>query len=74
MIGSFAREEQTDESDVDLLIDLAESTPRIFDLKRALRSELEARFGRTVELASERYREPCFREHVRKEQIHVWQG
>ena len=51
----FARNEQTSESDVDLLIDLEEDTPHIYEVKRSLRNELERQFGRKVEIASERY-------------------
>ena len=60
IIGSFAREEQTAQSDVDLLLDLEEGTPDIAHIKKNLRLELEKQFGRPVELASERYLKPYY--------------
>ena len=71
LIGSFAREEQTPESDVDLLLDLEPGTPDIHMMKRKLRMELETEFGRNVELASERYLKPYYREEILREAIYV---
>jgi predicted nucleotidyltransferase len=74
IIGSFAREEQTAKSDVDLLLDLEEGTPDIARLKRSLRQELEKQFGRPVELASERYLKPYYREQIINEAVYAFQG
>ena len=71
LIGSFARDEQTAESDVDLLLDLEEGTPDIYHLKRSLKEELEQQFGRPVELASERYLKPYYRRQILQEAIYV---
>jgi predicted nucleotidyltransferase len=71
LIGSFAREEQTAESDVDLLLDLEEGTAGIYQLKRNLKDELERQFGRPVELASERYLKPYYKKQILQEAIYV---
>ena len=71
LIGSFARDEQRPESDVDLLLDLEPGTPDIFQTKRRLRTELETAFGRSVELASERYLKPYYKEEILREAIYV---
>ncbi len=71
LIGSFARDEQTPESDIDLLVDLEEDTPNIYEVKRALRKELEEQFGRKVEIASERYLKPYYKEQILQEAIYV---
>ena len=71
LIGSFARDEQRPESDVDLLLDLEPDTPDIHRTKLRLQSELEAAFGRTVELASERYLKPYYRDDILREAIYV---
>jgi len=71
LIGSFAREEQRPESDVDLLLDLEPDTPDIHQIKLRLRTELEAAFGRPVELASERYLKPYYRDDILREAIYV---
>lgn len=71
LIGSLARDEQTAESDVDLLLDLEEGTPDIYQLKRNLKKQLEGQFGRPVELASERYLKPYYRRQILQEAIYV---
>ena len=71
LIGSFARNEQHARSDVDLLVDIEEGTPGIYQIKRALRAELEERFHRKVEIASERYLKPYYREQILREAVYV---
>lgn len=71
LIGSFAREEQRPESDIDLLVDLERGIPDIYSVKRKLRQELEAQFGRPVELASERYLKPFYKEQILHDAIYV---
>lgn len=71
VIGSFARNEHHEQSDVDLLIDIEPGTPGLFDLKRALRAELETEFGREVDLASERYLKPYYRDDILREAVYA---
>ena len=71
LIGSFARNEQHPRSDIDILIDIEEGTPDIFEVKRSLKRELEQEFSRTVEIASERYLKPYYREEILREAVYV---
>lgn len=71
LIGSFARDEQQVHSDIDVLVDLEEGTPDIFEAKRALQRELEQHFGRRVEIASERWLKPYYRREIVREAIYV---
>jgi len=71
LIGSFARDEQGPYSDIDILVDIEEGTPDIFEVKCALRKELEQRFARDVEIASERYLKPFFRTKILQEAVYV---
>jgi predicted nucleotidyltransferase len=71
LIGSFARNEQTSSSDIDLLVDLERGTPNIHQVKQTLKTELEGQFGRTVEIASERYLKPYYRKQILQEAIYV---
>ena len=71
LIGSFARDDQTPDSDIDLLIDIEEGTPNIYQLKRNLKKELEQQLGRPVEIASERYLKPYYKEQILQEAIYV---
>lgn len=71
LIGSFARNEHHAQSDIDLLVDIEEGTPAIFDLKRAMKKELEKEFGRPVDLASERYLKPYYRAQILREAVYA---
>jgi predicted nucleotidyltransferase len=71
LIGSFARNEQNPQSDVDILVYIEEGTPNIFEMKRSLKKELEETFGRTVEIASERYLKPFYRTEILREAVYV---
>ena len=71
LIGSFARNEQPPQSDIDILIDLDENTPDIFEVKRLLQQELENKFKRKVEIVSERYIKPYYREEILSEAVYV---
>jgi predicted nucleotidyltransferase len=71
LIGSFARDEQTPESDIDILIDLEDGTPNIYEIKRELRDAFELKFGRRVEIASERYLKPYYRDQILQEAVYV---
>ncbi|MCK4543704.1 MAG: nucleotidyltransferase domain-containing protein [Spirochaetales bacterium] len=73
LIGSFARNEQNPESDVDIIVDIEEGTPEIFEMKRSLKKELEETFGRTVEIASERYLKPFYRTEILQEAVYVYE-
>ena len=71
LIGSFSRNEQTPASDVDLIVDFEPGTPTLYELKNRLRTELETRFGRKVEIASKKYLKPYFRDQILAEAIYA---
>jgi predicted nucleotidyltransferase len=68
LFGSFARDEATEESDVDVCIEMP---PDFFSIE-AVREELESSFRRTVDII--RLREDLrelFKERLRKETVYV---
>lgn len=71
LFGSFARDEQSDESDVDVLIDIEDGTQDIYDLKVSLKAYLSEAFGRSVDLAREKYLKPYAKEAILKDAIYV---
>ena len=71
LIGSFARNDATDTSDIDLLVDFEPGTPDLFELKAELRRKLEQHFGRRIELAPERYLKPYYRDAILADAIYV---
>lgn len=68
IFGSFARNEQTPESDVDVLVDLKRETFRDF---MGLLSFLEKLFGRKVDLVMKDSIKPIIRDRILKETIYV---
>ncbi|NOQ29937.1 MAG: hypothetical protein GQ570_02315 [Helicobacteraceae bacterium] len=71
LFGSFARNEQKDSSDVDLLIELEEGTKNIYDLKSSLRDYLSKSFDRSVDIANSKYLKPYAKEQILKDTLYV---
>ncbi len=71
LFGSFARDEQTIVSDVDLLIELDDNVKNIHDTKESLKAFLSDAFQRSVDLAREKYLKPYAKEMILKDTIYV---
>ena len=67
VFGSVARGEATEKSDVDLLVDFAE-TPSLFEFAR-LRRALTELLGRQVDLVTRPALKPQLRDHILAEAI-----
>lgn len=68
VFGSFARNEQTPESDVDVLVELQRETFRDY---MGLLSFLEKLFGRKVDLVMKDTIKPIIRDRILRETIYV---
>ena len=71
VIGSVARNDYTDESDVDLIVRFQPGTDHIRSRKQELCSELEAAFQRPVQITSEKYLKPYYRTQILEEAVYV---
>ena len=71
IFGSFARDEQSEDSDVDVLIEIEEGTPNIHDFKISLNKYLSSSFNRSVDIAREKYLKPYAKEFILKDAIYV---
>jgi hypothetical protein len=71
LFGSFARNEQKEDSDVDLLIELEDGTKNVYDLKNSLRQFLSISFERSVDIAREKYLKPYAKEQILKDTLYV---
>lgn len=69
--GSFARNEATAKSDVDILYDLDESATNIFDLKKRFKNYLESKLNKPVDLCRIKYMKPFVKEIIEKEAVYV---
>ena len=71
IFGSFARNEQGPEIDIDVLIELENNTANVFDVKWALREFLKAKFNRDVDLCNTRHIKPYAKNFILKEVIYA---
>jgi len=71
LIGSFARDEQNDESDIDLLVEFEPGTEDIYNIKLEFKAYLKSNFNRDVDVCREKYLKPYIKEYLLKEVIYV---
>jgi hypothetical protein len=71
IFGSFARSEQTSESDIDVIIKFCDNPKDIFNSKNKIRESIEERFKKKVDIANELYLKSHVKEQVLKEAIYV---
>ena len=71
LFGSFARNEQNESSDIDIILEFQEGTENIYERKHALKEFLSKHFQREVDLCREKYLKPYVKDYLQKEIIYV---
>jgi len=71
LFGSYAKDEQTNGSDIDLIVEFAKNTPNLFDVKNELKDYINEKFHIQVDIAREKYLKPIYRDSILKETIYV---
>ena len=71
LFGSYVREEQSDQSDIDILIQMSPETENIFDKRLLLRDLLAKRFSRPVDVCHEKAIKPLFRDTILNEVVYA---
>lgn len=71
LFGSYARGEETENSDIDLLIEFYPNTENLFEIKTALKELMKAEFGKEAHLCREKYIKPYFRPRILQSAIIV---
>lgn len=71
LFGSFARNEATEASDIDLLIEFEPNTENLLEKKSRIKSLLEKQFNREVDLCREKYIKPYFKSQILESAIYV---
>ena len=71
LFGSFARNEQTDQSDIDILVVFETGTPNLYNVELELKEYLQTCFNREVDICSKKWIKPIFRPLVLKEAIYA---
>ena len=71
IFGSYARNEQTPESDLDLLVEFEENIPDLTEKKEFLRKEIQSVFQIPIDICREKYIKPIFRQQILTDAIYV---
>ena len=71
LFGSFARNDQDEKSDIDILLEFEPGTQNIYEKKIKLKELFMARFHRDVDLCREKYVKPYIKDYLQKEVIYV---
>jgi uncharacterized protein len=71
IFGSYAREEQTLKSDIDIIVEFEENTQDLYDKKFELREYLISHFNTQIDLCREGAIKPIFRSIILKDAIYV---
>ena len=71
IFGSYARNEQTENSDIDLIIDMPKGTENIFEKRLALINLISKHFSKPVDVCHQRAIKPIFRDMILKDVIYV---
>jgi predicted nucleotidyltransferase len=64
VFGSYADNKQTDDSDIDFIVEFDADALDIFDLKYGLREYLKSLFNKDIDLANKRYLKPYIRQAI----------
>jgi uncharacterized protein len=71
LFGSFARNEQTEDSDIDILVRFRDDAPDLYDIEIELKEYLKKQFDKEIDICSEKWIRPVFRPIVTKEAIYT---
>jgi predicted nucleotidyltransferase len=71
LFGSYARGEQSEKSDIDLIVEFAPNTSQLFEKKAQLKSILKKKFNKDVDICREKYIKPYFKNQILNSAIYV---
>lgn len=71
LFGSFARNEQTENSDVDILVQFKPGTQDLYSIELQLKEYLKEQFNRDVDICSKKWIKPIFKPLVLNEAIYA---
>lgn len=71
LFGSFARNEQSEKSDIDILVQFEENAPDLYNIEIQLKEFLKQKFNREIDVCSKKWIKPIFKPFVLKEAIYA---
>jgi predicted nucleotidyltransferase len=71
IFGSYARNEQTEKSDIDFILEYEENATDLFNKDYSLREYLKSAFKKDVDICHEGSIKPIFKPYILKDTIYV---
>ena len=71
LFGSYARDEQNIDSDLDLLVEFEDNTQELYDLKLQLKDFFLKTLGMEIDICREKYIKPRIKKQILKETIYA---
>lgn len=71
LFGSYARGDQQDTSDIDLLVEFEENTQDLYDLKNQLKEFFRNKFEIETDICREKYMKPRIKKTILKETVYA---
>lgn len=71
LFGSFARNEQDEKSDIDIILEFRPGTKNIYEKKTNLKKLLKNYFHRDIDLCRAKYIKPFIKDYLEQEVIYV---
>jgi uncharacterized protein len=71
LFGSYARNEDTESSDIDIILEFENNTEDLYLIKKNLREELQAQFKKPIDICREKYIKPVFRKQILSQAIYA---
>jgi uncharacterized protein len=71
IFGSYARGEQNEASDIDLIVEFEDNTQNLYDLKLEIKKFFRNNLGTDIDICREKYIKPRIKEEILKETIYV---
>ncbi|MCC6280711.1 MAG: nucleotidyltransferase domain-containing protein [Saprospiraceae bacterium] len=69
LFGSYALGEETEHSDIDILVEFYPNTENLSEIKSSLKQFIKTAFEKEVNIAREKYLKPYFREQILRSAI-----
>jgi predicted nucleotidyltransferase len=67
LFGSYARHEQYQGSDIDIVIEFESDTSDLYSLKQKLKNEIQSQFDKPVDICRLKYVKPIFRNQIQRD-------
>ena len=71
LFGSYARGDQNNNSDIDLLVEFEENTQDLYDLKLQLKDFFRIKLGIEIDICREKYIKPRIKKSILKETVYA---